>query len=335
MRVDYHVHLEEGPYSSRWWSRTAEALLAFRQPQSVRHTREWMEELNAWMSRRIEQGAYSAEWLDLYRVRAKEIGLAEVGIVDHLYRFKEFKPYFEQHMYVADDELGQLQQLWLDQVCTTSLDEFVTFIQSQKPIWEADGISLRLGIEADYFVGGEKVLAPMIERYPWDHVIGSIHFASGWGFDNPDTQERFEQQELLTLYGEVFGVVEQAITSGLFDIIAHLDNLKVFGYRPSEAELLPYYQRIARLLKEQGIATEINTGLFYRYPVKEMCPSYSFLQVLCEHGVPITTSSDSHFPDHLGSYLEEAREKLRGAGYAEIATFEGRKRKMVGLLGEK
>lgn len=335
MKVDYHVHLEEGPYSLHWWRRTAEALLSFREPQQDRHTREWMEELASWMDQRVSRGAFSKEWLDLYRERARELGLVHVGIVDHLYRFKEFKPYFEQHMHLGDDELGQMQRTWLDQVCTDSIDDFVEFIVQQQPIWEADGILLKLGIEADYFSGGETVLAPMIERYPWDHVIGSVHFVNGWGFDNPQTQERFRGEELLSLYQQQFQVVEEAISSGLFNIVAHLDNLKVFGYRPAEEELLPYYQRIARLLQQHGTATEINTGLYYRYPVKEMCPSYSFLQVLREYGVPITTSSDSHFPDHLGSYLDEARQTLIRAGYREIVTFDKRVRETVQLLDER
>ncbi|MED4784365.1 hypothetical protein [Brevibacillus choshinensis] len=135
----------------------------------------------------------------------------------------------------------------------------------------------------------------------------------------------------LALYERTFAVVERAIGSGLFDIVAHLDNLKVFGHRPQEEQLLPLYQRMARALQNQGVATEINTGSYYRYPVKEMCPSYRFLQILREHGVPITTSSDSHFPDHLGSYLVEARQLLRKAGYLEIATFERRERRLVPL----
>ncbi|HBZ81969.1 MULTISPECIES: histidinol phosphate phosphatase domain-containing protein [Brevibacillus] len=331
MKVDYHVHLEEGPYSLRWLTRTAEALLFFQQPDSPRHSLAWMEEMAARMGKRVAQGAFSREWLDLYRVRAKQLGLQEVGVVDHLYRFREFKPYFEQHMHLADDELGRLQREWLDQVCTTSIDEFVSFILSQQPVWAEDGIALRLGIEADYFSGGEEVLAPLVANYPWDHVIGSIHFASGWGFDNPQTQECFLAMSLLDLYEETFAVVGQAVASGLFDIVAHLDNLKVFGHRPPEAELVPLYRRIAGLLKQHDVATEINTGLYYRYPVKEMCPSESFLRILREHDVPITTSSDSHFPDHLGSYLEQARNTLKQSGYQHIATFEQRKRTLVSL----
>ncbi|TGV07507.1 histidinol phosphate phosphatase domain-containing protein, partial [Mesorhizobium sp. M00.F.Ca.ET.186.01.1.1] len=117
MKVDYHVHLEEGPYSLGWLTRTAEAMLFFQQPDSPRHSLAWMEEMAARMGKRVAQGAFSREWLDLYRVRAKQLGLQEVGVVDHLYRFREFKPYFEQHMHLADDELGRLQREWLEQVC--------------------------------------------------------------------------------------------------------------------------------------------------------------------------------------------------------------------------
>ncbi|MGE5704176.1 MAG: histidinol phosphate phosphatase domain-containing protein [Clostridia bacterium] len=331
MKVDYHVHLEEGPYSLRWWQRTAEALLSFDPIDEQAHSRAWMESIVQRMGKRVAKGAYSQEWLDLYRRRAKELRLQQVGIVDHLYRFKEYKAYFETHLHVADDQLGRLQRVWLEQVCTESIDEFVAFIQEQKNVWAADGISLRLGIEADFFPQGEEVLRPLVENYPWDHVIGSIHYVDGWGFDNPDTRERFDQEDLGELYRKGFLLVEQAISSGLFDIIAHMDNLKVFGHRLSAGEMLPHYRRIAALLQAHDTATEINTGLYYRYPVKEMCPAFDFLQIVCEHGVPITTSSDSHFPDHVGSYLDEARELLKQAGYGELATFEGRKRKLVSL----
>ncbi|MGE5704411.1 MAG: hypothetical protein ACM32O_17940, partial [Clostridia bacterium] len=118
-------------------------------------------------------------------------------------------------------------------------------------------------------------------------------------------------------------------------IIAHLDNLKVFGHRPDEQQLVPCYQRIAALLAKHDVATEINTGLYYRYPVREMCPSPAYLQALYERGVVLTTSSDSHFPDDVGAYLSEARERLREVGYAQIATFTKRQRKMVPLEQEQ
>src|SRR5690554_3649023 len=126
-------------------------------------------------------------------------------------------------------------------------------------------------------------------------VIGSVHFYEGWGFDNPEVKHLFEERDLFQLYKNEFEYVMRAAESGLFDIIAHLDNLKVFNYRPDEAHLKEMYHEVAAVLKRCDVATEINTGLAYRYPVREMCPSPSFLTVLHEHGVPITLSSDAHF----------------------------------------
>ncbi|WP_134686355.1 histidinol phosphate phosphatase domain-containing protein [Brevibacillus migulae] len=325
--IDMHVHLEEGPYSLRWLQRTGEALCFFmEQQQEQKHTEAWLQQTFALLQQRMMKGAYSREWLDLYRKRAKQLGIVQVGIVDHLYRFQEYKDYYLTHMHVADDPLGRLQEQWLEQVCTASLEEFVTFLQGEQAHWAADGVELKIGIELDYFPGGEAELAGVIRHYPWDHTIGSVHFLDGWGFDNPETQDRYQRADLLALYERYFAVMEQGIKSRLFDIAAHPDNLKVFGYRPAEALLLPMYERIARSLVENGVATEINTGLLYRYPVKEMCPSMTFLKVLARFQVPVTTSSDAHFPDHLGQHVADAIAVLEQAGYERVLSFSQRRR---------
>lgn len=332
MKVDYHVHLEEGPYSLRWWARTAQAMITLDNPYPQKHTSEWIRKLSKAMNDRLQHGAFSENWLELYKRKAKELGLKEVGIVDHLYRFGQCKDYYERYINLADNDLGNLQKTWYEQVCSTSLEDYVTFIDSQKNSWKKDGIELKLGIEADYFSGGEKQLAQILEPFPWDFVIGSVHFVEGWGFDNPDTQNRFHQYQPEDLYAHFFHLVEQAADSGLFDILAHLDNLKVFGFRIDESALVPHYTRVAKALQRSGTATEINSGLKYRYPVKEACPSPSFLHLLKEYDIPITTSSDAHFPDDLGSYLEQSHTLLQKVGYRKIATFDKRKRKETPLL---
>ena len=91
------------------------------------------------------------------------------------------------------------------------------------------------------------------------------------------------------------------------------------------------YKEVAIALIENDVATEINPGLFYRYPVKEMCPSSYFLDVLVSEGVKFTMSSDSHFPNDLGIYSEQIRSMLLDKGVKEIATFEKRQRNMKSL----
>ncbi len=321
MTVDYHVHLEEGPYSFRWLERTSRALQHFHPIDAGVHDRSWIHKNHHLLSQRLEKGPYSSEWLDLYLQKAKERNLKEVGIVDHLYRFQETKDYFETHMDISDTDLGRKQYKWLKQVMTENMGSFVEFIESQKSKWADHGIQLKLGMEADYFPGCHQQLGTLLSQFKWDYVIGSVHFVDGWGFDNPEAIDQFHQYDLQVLYKRFFGIVEEAIRSGLFDFVAHLDNLKVFNIRPDEEKLLPYYQKIAQALVETNTATEINAGLFYRYPIKEMCPSPRFLKLLTDAGVSFTTSSDSHFPDDIGLYVRENTERLKKHGIDRVVTF--------------
>ncbi len=331
MKVDYHVHLEEGPYSTEWLARTGKSLSFFSDDRS--HTYEWMELMADKLNSRIKKGCFSPEWLDLYLERAKQLGLKEVGIVDHLYRFSDAQEYYRKHIYLEDDKLGKMQQSWLDQVAIRpSMDQFIEFIQSQKMKWENQGVKLKLGIEADFFPDGVEELAGIIDQKPWDYVIGSVHFIEGWGFDNPETADKFEEEDLVELYRVHADYVCKAIESGLFDIVAHLDNLKVFSYRPDEALIEKYYEKVAVTLKKHDVASEVNTGLSYRYPIKEACPSPKYLQKLAEQKIPVTLSSDAHYPDDLGTSLDLAADLLRKKGYENISTFSKRERKKISIL---
>lgn len=322
MKVDLHFHLEEGPYSIRWLSRTLQAL-AHTEPQINKgHSLDFVGHLASRLDSRMRSGSFSNDWLDRYLTTGRSRGIEWFGVVDHLYRFKECRSYYEKHMLLDDSPVGRLQQHWLDQVCVSSLDEFVTFVTEAKK----SRPDLLLGIETDFFEGGESELGALLAGYDWDHVIGSVHFMDGWGFDNPETKDRFTELKPMEAYGRYFGLLRQAAASGLFEFIAHPDNLKVFGFRPAnEADLLPYYRQFAGDLNRYGVATEINTGLEYRYPVAERCPSPLFLSVFADHNVPITLSSDAHFPDDIGTLLDEAREAAIESGYKELTVFHGRK----------
>lgn len=324
MKIDMHFHLEEGPYSLRWLSRTLQAL-ASTEPKPYQmsdHTLGYAEEMSKLLDNRIWNGCFSEDWLDRYLTTGRARGIEAFGVVDHLYRFRECRPYYEKHMRLDDSPIGKLQKTWLDQVCVASLSEYVEFVLEAKKTRP----DLSLGIEADFFPGGEDELQGLLAEHEWDYVIGSVHFLEGWGFDNPETQARFMDLDPIDTYARYFDLLVQACASGLFQIIAHPDNLKVFGFRPAnEEDLLPLYRKLAEEMILSGVATEINTGLAYRFPIAESCPSPLFLSVIAQYRVPLTLSSDAHFPDDIGMLLDEARAAAVEVGYTELTVFSGRK----------
>lgn len=328
MKVDFHIHLEEGPYTNNFFNKTITSI------DTVKgiHTTGMLDDIERkakLFKERMDKGDYSEWWLDLYLETALQKGLKQVGIVDHLYRFEETRDYFLKYMDVSDTDLGHRQREWLNQVMTHKMAEFVSFINSQKEKWQSAGVELKLGIEADYFIGGEEELKSLLAPYEFDYIIGSVHFNHGWGFDNPELESKFNDYDLVGLYTDHFNTVIKAAESGIFSFIAHLDNLKVFNYRPDEELLIPLYEKVAEALAKNDVATEVNVGLKYRYPVKEQCPSERFIKALSEYDVKFTTSSDSHFPHDIGIYNEEVKILLKRNGINQIVTFSDMKRKNV------
>ena len=78
------------------------------------HSKKWLEKSMEIMKKRLDEGEYSKWWLDYYLQEALNKGIKEVGIVDHLYRFKETRDYFTKYMDVTSSEVGVKQAKWLD-----------------------------------------------------------------------------------------------------------------------------------------------------------------------------------------------------------------------------
>jgi histidinol-phosphatase (PHP family) len=64
-----------------------------------------------------------------------------------------------------------------------------------------------------------------------------------------------------------------------------------------------------------GMAIEINTSGFDRYPVAEMFPSPSPLRRARTAGISLTLGSDAHCAAEIGSHFAQALEVARAAGY--------------------
>ena len=163
MKVDYHIHLEEGPYSYSFIEKSLKAMAHFDPSKENPETKEWLIQSIHQMSKRMDETEYSTWWLDFYLQEALNKGIKQVGIVDHLYRFKETRDYFTKHIDVHSEEIGKKQADWLEKVMVRNLNEFVSLISSAKQEWAAKGVELKLGIEADYFVGGEKELQALLK----------------------------------------------------------------------------------------------------------------------------------------------------------------------------
>ncbi|MCK5014228.1 MAG: histidinol-phosphatase HisJ [Candidatus Omnitrophica bacterium] len=237
-----------------------------------------------------------------YAEAAIEAGLEEIGFSDHA-------------PFVHYEDPGITMNV-------KQLPEYYRMMEDVRKKY-SNCLRVKIGIEADYIPGYEHKTKAILEDYPYDFVIGSVHFIKDWGFDNPEEFEKWDEQDVDQVYRDYYALLRQSAQSGMYDIMGHVDLVKKFGHRSTQ-DFTDEIKKTARVFKECGVAIEINTsGL--RKPVREMYPSLLNLKIYADVGVPLIFGSDSHDPKDVGRDFEKAVVLAREAGYGEYVLFKGRK----------
>ena len=186
-------------------------------------------------------------------------------------------------------------------------------------------IKVRLGLEVDYFPGKEDLIYEFINKIDLDFVIGSVHYLGETTVDS--SPDYYIGKNIDDIYQSYFDIVNEAVASGLFDIIAHCDYVRIYNFKPV-ADPEPLYRKLAREMSRHDVAFEINTNGRNR-PLGDFYPDRRFLGIFREENVPVCVNSDSHMPERLGQHFDEAYGLLGEAGYKEMAVFSKRERFMV------
>jgi histidinol-phosphatase (PHP family) len=253
---------------------------------------------------------FTAAHAERYREVAEERGIAELGVAEHIHRFTQALDIWEHPWW----------RLW----ARDDVDDYCAFVREET--------DLKLGIEADYVAGREDRLASFLEARDWDYVVGSVHFIRDAAVDleGPDWEHVWGRGEGPDkVWQRYFLTLAEAARTGLYDIMAHPDLVKVWGSaRPlPERDPRHYYEPAVEAMLDAGVAMELSTaGL--RKPAGELYPAPALLEMAVDAGVPIALSSDAHVPDQIGYRYEDALAALADAGVTELCVFERRTRRL-------
>ena len=242
-----------------------------------------------------------------YLDAATQAGIEELGVSEHVYRFRDAL------------EISR-HPLW-EELARDDLDAYCDFVRTTP---------LRLGIEADFIAGAEDRIANLLERRDVDYVVGSVHQVGGGLMVDHAGWDVWEgESDADRVWERYFGLVAGAARSGLFDILAHPDLVKMWGAERPWPERDPrfHYEPAVEAIAESGIAVELSTaGL--RKPVGEMYPSRELCEMCVEAGASFALSSDAHAPEQVGFEYGRAVDLLGELGVGEICVFERRERRL-------
>lgn len=164
-------------------------------------------------------------------------------------------------------------------------------------------IEIKIGIEFDYKPGREKDIAKILDEYPFEYSIGSVHHIGDWNFDNPKYKDKFDNlnpSELLSIYKEYFSIVHKLVKSNLFDIVGHFDLIKIFDFPIKDrGVILNMVNPILNTMKNMNIKLEINVNGLNK-PIQEIYPACDILKQAKYKNIKFVFSSDAHSPERVG-----------------------------------
>jgi histidinol-phosphatase (PHP family) len=262
------------------------------------------------------------EQLADYCERAQAAGVTELALTEHLFRFRQADSLLGGFW---DDErvppaLAESMAAYWKFHATVDLDDYVACAQEAKDA----GLPVVIGLEVDYYEDRMDTVAGLLAGYPFDVLLGSVHWVGCWRFDDlddPVSMAEWSTRDVDTCWEAYTRAFEQLAASGTCDVLAHPDLMKVARHVPdAPAE---WWDRMAEAAAATGMAAELSSS-GWRKPVGEQYPAAPLLERLVARGVPLTTASDAHHLDHVAHRADDLRAVLASAGVEELQGYRGR-----------
>ena len=257
-----------------------------------------------------------------YCERAQATGVEELALTEHLFRFRQADALLGGFWNddAIPDALAQSMADYWEFHATADLDTYVTLAQAAQDA----GLPVVIGLEVDYYPGRMDEVADLLAGYPFDVLLGSVHWLGAWRFDDlddPVSLGEWSARQVDACWETYTGALEELAASGSCDVLAHPDLIKVAGHRPdSPAE---WWDRIAEAASSSGMAAELSSA-GWRKPAAEQYPAQGLLGRFAAAGVPLTTASDAHRLEHVADQADTLRSLLGSVGVDTLQAYAGR-----------
>ncbi len=248
--------------------------------------------------------------------------MREIAITEHLFRFAQVDRFMGGffNQYPESPVRAIMEKYWADHA-QADLDVYMEVALEAK----AAGLPIVVGMEVDYYQGRMHEVSEFLAGYPFDVLLGSVHWLGAWPFDHvsdPVIMAEWDNFGVENAWRSYTDALEELADSRAVDVLAHPDLIKVAGHFPKAPE--EFYDRIAEAARDCGIAAEVSSA-GWRKPVGEAYPAPYLLRKFFEYGVPITTASDAHCLADVAFKADEIKSYVRSAGYTSLRGFRDRK----------
>lgn len=209
-----------------------------------------------------------------------------------------------------------------------SFYEYVASIKLLKEKYKND-IEIYTGLETDYYPG----CTDWRRKNGIEYTIGAVHFLlneqTGQYMPLDGSRKEFENtledgfdNDIHSLFKAYFAQIREMLMKMTPNIVAHLDVIRknnsgnIFfteDDRVYQDEIL----KTLDIISLTNTIVEINTGGISRGHTSTPYPSIWVLEVCRDMDIPIMVNSDSHHPDNIDFYYDEAYAILKSIGFSK------------------
>jgi histidinol-phosphatase (PHP family) len=263
------------------------------------------------------------EQLADYCARAREAGVTELALTEHLFRFRQADALlggFWDDGPVPPALAESMADYWKFHA-TADLDAYVACALEAK----AAGLPVVIGLEVDYYEGRMDDVARLLADYPFDVLLGSVHWVGGWRFDDlsdPVSMQEWSTRQVDACWEAYTEALEELAATRTCDVLAHPDLIKVAGHVPAAPQ--EWWDRMAEAAVSSGMAAEVSSA-GWRKPVGEQYPALGLLERFVAGGVALTTASDAHHLEHVADRADDLRALLTAAGVKTLQGYRSRR----------
>ncbi len=264
-----------------------------------------------------------------YCARAEAAGVQEIALTEHLFRFVQAERLLGG--FWEDDDVPahlrrSMAEYWRFHV-SADLDEYVeTVLEARR-----QGLPVVLGLEVDYYRGRMDQVAALLGDYPFDVLLGSVHWIGGWRFDDLDdavSMSEWPARKVDECWDAYTGALDELAGTGACDVLAHPDVIKAAGYRPEHPK--EWWDRMADAAASSGMATEVSSA-GWRKPAAEQYPAEGLFARLAARGVPFTTASDAHQVSLVADRVGDLYALLSSVGVDHLTGYRRRQAHTLAL----
>lgn len=223
-----------------------------------------------------------------------------------------------------------------------NVDDYVNTIDGLKTKYH-ERIKLYRALEMDFIPGISNDFAHWKNKCCTDYLIGSVHLVRPgietfrdeklWFTDGPKHEtydsglNGFFGGDIRLAVKTYYRQINQMIETQDFDVVGHIDKIKMHNNNRFFAEDEPWYQELVdeclELVKQKQLIVEVNTRGIYKKRSNSLFPDGLTLQKVKNMDIPVIISSDAHQPIELNLGFKAAESKLIEMGFREVMCFEG------------